>query len=294
MTANKIIKADFLDLLFDNRNKLYGAYMLRKGYKKRLWTALAITLFTVIAALSFLRPSAAKTDDKIVQVHEVVLTNVEQAKPPPPPPPVKEEAPATRQVKKTAPAPSNMAKPQIKTTKFTPPVIKKDKEVQTTEMPPVNEIATVDVVTTDGISDDLAANISVVNTSEGIGNGKGIVPKGEPKKEDANKIFEKVEIEASVDIAIWRRHLERNLVNYIENAVDAGIPPGTYTVIVHFLVERDGSIAQVRTLNNPGYGLAEGAVQVVKSGPNWNPGEQNGRKVRSYHTQPVSFVIMDS
>jgi protein TonB len=64
--------------------------------------------------------------------------------------------------------------------------------------------------------------------------------------------------------------------------------------MVRFLVERDGSIENVKALNDPGYGLARGAEQVVKSGPKWKPGIQNGNKVRSYHTQPIAFVIMDS
>jgi protein TonB len=58
-------------------------------------------------------------------------------------------------------------------------------------------------------------------------------------------------------------------------------------------VERDGSIADVKALNDPGYGLSKGAVDVVKKGPKWRPGEQNGRQVRSYHTQPITFVVSE-
>jgi protein TonB len=66
---------------------------------------------------------------------------------------------------------------------------------------------------------------------------------------------------------------------------------GTYVVNVRFLVEKDGSINDVHALNDPGYGLAKAAEKVLKTGPRWSPGEQNGRKVRSYHTQPITFVI---
>ncbi|RYZ30502.1 MAG: energy transducer TonB, partial [Chitinophagaceae bacterium] len=114
-----------------------------------------------------------------------------------------------------------------------------------------------------------------------------------PPPEDENKVFEKVEIEASVNAAQWRRHLENQLVRYIEDAANSGMAPGNYTVNVRFLVERDGSIADVKALNDPGYGLAGGAVEVIKRGPKWSPGEQNGKKVRSYHTQPITFQIQE-
>ena len=92
----------------------------------------------------------------------------------------------------------------------------------------------------------------------------------------------------------WRRHLESQLQRYIEDAASQGMPPGQYTVHVRFLVERDGSVADVSVVgSDPGYGLGKGATDVVKKGPKWSPGEQNGRKVRSYHTQPITFVIAE-
>jgi protein TonB len=103
--------------------------------------------------------------------------------------------------------------------------------------------------------------------------------------------YEKVEVEASVDVAEWRKHLEKELQPVIEKAARKGMRVGKYTVNVRFLVERDGSLSDVKALNDPGYGLAKGAVAVIKSGPKWKPGEQNGRKVRSYHTQPITFMI---
>lgn len=106
--------------------------------------------------------------------------------------------------------------------------------------------------------------------------------------------MEKVEIQARVNTSQWRRHLERHLARYIEDAAYAGMPPGRYTVMVRFLVEKDGRIGRVTALNKPGYGLARGAEEVVKTGPRWLAAEQNGRKVRSYHTQPITFVIMES
>lgn len=106
-------------------------------------------------------------------------------------------------------------------------------------------------------------------------------------------VFQKVEIEASVDRQQWIDHITRNLQPYVEKAAKKGMKPGLYTVQVRFLVEKDGSISDVQALNDPGYGLAKGAEKVVRTGPRWNAGELNGRKVRSYHTQPISFIIQE-
>jgi protein TonB len=62
-------------------------------------------------------------------------------------------------------------------------------------------------------------------------------------------------------------------------------------VNVRFLVEKDGSISSAKAMKDIGFGLAKGAEKVVKSGPKWTAGEQNGIKVRSYHTQPIYFVV---
>jgi protein TonB len=275
MEANKILQADILDLVFEGRNKDYGAYELRKKYNKRIWMALGIT--AAIAVLLFgatllSNALSPKDNDKQI-VRDVVIAQVNQEpdKPPPPPPPPPK-----------APPP-----PKVEMAKFTPPVIKKDEEVKQEEIPPVKEMEDkkIDVINQEGVKDEGIIAPPVVDE------GKGVVEA--PKVEDENKIFEKVEIEASVDVRQWRRHLESQLQRYIEDAASQGMNPGQYTVQVRFLVERDGSITDVKALNEPGYGLAKGAEEVVRRGPKWSPGEQNGRKVRSYHTQPITFVVSE-
>ena len=105
-------------------------------------------------------------------------------------------------------------------------------------------------------------------------------------------VFEKVEVEATVDANLWRQHLERELQPILEKAAKK-MKAGKYTVYVRFLVERDGSISYVKASNDPGHGLAKAAENVIKSGPKWSAGMQNGRKVRSYHTQPITFVLSE-
>ena len=110
---------------------------------------------------------------------------------------------------------------------------------------------------------------------------------------DGQTVFQSVEIEASVDINQWRQHLESRLTAPIAKAARKGMRVGMYTVNVRFLVEKDGSISDVRALNDPGYGLAEASEKVVKTGPRWSPGVSDGKIVRSYHTQPITFVISE-
>lgn len=274
MEANKILQADILDLVFEGRNKDYGAYELRKKYNKRIMIAFLITI--AIAVIAILYSVLAKQfggKNNEVRVQDVVLQSVkepdEQKPPPPPPPPPKTPPP-----------------PKVEMAKFTPPVIKKDEEVKKEEIPPVEKLedTKIDVQNQEGIKDQ---NIA---TPPPVDEGKKVV---EEPKVDENQVFTKVEIEASVDPKQWMRHLQTNLQRYIEDAASAGMEPGTYTVQVKFLVERDGSITDVQALNDPGFGLAKGAVDVVKKGPRWSPGIQNGKQVRSYHTQPITFVIQE-
>lgn len=119
--------------------------------------------------------------------------------------------------------------------------------------------------------------------------------KDEPSSRTAGTepVFEQTEMPASVDKNEWRAHLEKTVQPIIENGAKKGMKPGTYTVNVRFLVNQDGSISRVVALNEPGYGIAEKVVNLVRMGPKWKPAKQNGKPVASYHTQPITFVIQE-
>jgi protein TonB len=95
MEASKILKTDLLDLLFEDRNKAYGAYELRKSYNKRIRNALLITggLLLAIFLTAFISQRVTSDEDKTVNVQDVVLEEIKQEEkkeePPPPPPPPK-------------------------------------------------------------------------------------------------------------------------------------------------------------------------------------------------------------
>ena len=274
MEPKKILESDLLDILFEGRNKEYGAYELRKKYNKRIMLALGITIAVALLAVggSLIAQNINTTSDDMSEVRDVNLKNIEE---PPPPPPVPPPPP------KTPPPP-----PEVELTKFTPPIIKKDEEVKEQEMPPQDELKDTKIaeINQEGDKDMNIVIPPVVEESKGTVVGPTI---------DENQVFTKVEIEARVDIKMWRRHLETNLQRYIEDARDAGMAPGQYTVNVRFLVERDGSVTDVQALTDPGYGLSKGAVDVLRKGPKWTPGVQNGRNVRSYQTQPITFLLTE-
>jgi hypothetical protein len=108
---------------------------------------------------------------------------------------------------------------------------------------------------------------------------------------DKNIIFTKAEIPPSVDQTVWRKHLQTYLVSYIESAARKNIPAGTYIVQIRFLVDTNGSIKDVKALNDVGYGLTKAAIKVVEESPKWVPAMQNGTVVPCYHTLPITFVI---
>ncbi len=273
MDANRILSSDLLDLVFEGRNKDYGAYELRKSYNRRITRALVITAsIAVLALLGSVLSSAMKgKGDNKVKINEMTIQDVkqEEKKEPPPPPP---------------PPPPKQEPPKVEMKQFTPPEIKKDEEVDKPP-PPQEEQKEVKIAEVDqkGIKDD-----NIV-TPVAIDEGKQIVEV--KKEEDENKIFDKVEIEASFPggEAKWRRYLETNCNGQV--ASDNGAPEGTYTTVIQFVVDKDGTISDVRALTNHGYGMEQEAIRVIKKGPNWTPAIQNGRQVKAYRKQPITFQV---
>lgn len=271
MEANKILSADILDLIFEDRNKEYGAYDLRKTYNRRIKRALIITASVAILAIggSLLSSKLNNQNGKKVNMQEITLADIkqEEEKPEPPPPPPPKQEP-----------------PKVEMKQFTPPVIKKDEEVEKPP-PPQEELkeAKIDVINQEGIKD---LNIA---TPTQIDEGKQVI---EAKKEDdENKIFDKVEIEAQFPggDSKWRQYLERNCNGQV--ASDEGAPAGTYTTVIQFVVDKEGNISDVRALTNHGYGMEDEAMRVIKKGPKWTPAVQNGRHVKAYRKQPITFVV---
>ena len=75
--------------------------------------------------------------------------------------------------------------------------------------------------------------------------------------------------------------------------VDSGAKAGTYTVIAQFIVHKDGSISDPKTLTNHGHGMESEVLRVMKRSPNWIPAMHDGCAVSAYRKQPVTFVIAE-
>ena len=105
-------------------------------------------------------------------------------------------------------------------------------------------------------------------------------------KEDDDKIFVKVEVEASFPGGqrAWKNYLSKNLD--VNVPVKNGCKPGEYTVVIQFIVEKDGSVSDVRALTNHAFGMEEEAVRVMRLSSKWNAAMQNQKKVTAYRLQP--------
>ncbi len=275
MDVNKILSADLLDIIFDGRNKEYGAYELRKGYNKRL--LIALIAMAVLSALIFISAIVAENvkEKKLVManVDDVQLTEVKERNEPPPPPP-------------PPPPPKPPEPPKVEIAKFTPPKIVKDEEVKEDEKPP--EIEKIEEAKIGTINQEGTKDIGIVAPPV---ESKSVAEVVAPKvvEEDYDKVFTKVENPAEFPggQGEWTRYLQKNL-RYPDDAIDNGTQG---VVRVQFIVDREGNISEVQALNDPGDGLAEEAVRIIKKGPKWKPAEQNGRKVIYRHIQAITFRL---
>ena len=60
---------------------------------------------------------------------------------------------------------------------------------------------------------------------------------------------------------------------------------------MQFVVDKEGVISDVKGLTSKGYGMEEEAVKIIKKGPAWEAAVQNGRKVKAYRKQPITFIV---
>ncbi len=107
--------------------------------------------------------------------------------------------------------------------------------------------------------------------------------------EDENQIF--VFVEEYPEFPNGEENLYKYLgsnIKYPHDALENGIQG---TVVVKFVVEKDGSISNVKAVRKIGGGCDEEAVRVVKRMPRWKPGKQSGKPVRTEFTLPIQFKL---
>lgn len=270
MEANKILQADLLDILFENRNKAYGAYELRSTYPTRIKRSMmamgAVCLVFVTGVL--LANSKDKEISKPITVTDVTLSNV----------PEKEKV-------KPIVIPPETQPVQARTIEHSIPIIVPNDQVEHSEVPTDDQMENVQIsnITKDGLDIDVVA--------PPIAQGTGGTIELKVNEPDFSKEFFNVEREAQFPggIAAWTKYLTRNLNSEI--AVENGAPSGVYKITISFLVDRDGKISEIKALNDPGFGIAQEAIRVINKSEHWTPAMQNGNNVIYRQKQSITFVV---
>ncbi len=271
----------WVEMVFAGKNKEYGAYQLRKGTSGRNIKALLILVIAAALVGGFLAWKVI--EQKQAEEQQAYMEAMELAK---------LQQQAKKEEKKKEPVkPKIEPKKEIpvarETQKFTAPVIKKDElvkeENQVKQMDKLDEKVAVGTENKEGTKDRLAeavrSDIAVAAPP----------PPPAPKPEVSNKVFEVVEEMPHFPggAAALQAFLSSN-TKYPVVAQENGVQG---RVTVSFVVERDGSITDVRVVRSVDPSLDREASRVVRSMPRWSPGKQNGSTVRVKYTVPVVFRL---
>jgi periplasmic protein TonB len=271
MEPNDMLYADPLDILFENRNKSYGAYPLRKFYAQRLYISMGITLSMVVFS-SFLY-LILKTNTRTIvfdPVSDPTLTFVDLTPPPKPiSPPVRPAA----------------AHPPIASIAYTPPLIVRENQIVQT-IPKVEDLkeASISTKTLNGAQDK--------SDIQNIGNAQtGATTSAGEKPDDKPEILRWAEVmpEYPGGIEALKRYLLKNL-----RMPDANAEPGTIVkVIARFVVGADGKVSNIEIVQAADNIYNDEVKRVISKMPDWKPGSQNHRNVAVYFNLPVNFVSSD-
>ena len=264
---------EWCDLIFEGRNKAYGAYEMRSSSPKR--HNLATLIVVVVALLAFTLPKLVRNmipeKDRDMEMAEVTTrSNLKEA-----------EVKKNEELKPLTQAPPP---PPLKSSiKFTAPVIKKDEEVSDEE-----EIKSQEELTESKVTISIA---DVKGTDEEHGQDIADFKEAiKPVVEEDNKVWEIVEQKPQFPggEAALMKYIRDNM-QYPSIAQENGIQG---RVVVRFVVSKDGSVRDVTVMRGVDPSLDKEAIRVVKSLPNFIPGKQNGHAVNVYYILPVSFRLM--
>ncbi len=275
MQTNNILSATLIDIIFDGRNKSYGAYYLRKTYERRIKKSLIVTFLIAGAAIggTVLANSFKKNNRQTYINTEVDLTNIADDKKPE----------KLKEPEKPKPEPQQQ---EIKTEKLVAMKIVDKEEIK--EPPPTQDdllTAKIDDIKRDGVEDPGTIKPPA---QENPGGGTGIVDDKPQPKED--EILTIVEIDAKFN-GNWKAFLENNLNANVP--VDNGAPEGRYSVVVKFVVDKEGQVSDIVALTTHGYGMEDEAVRVLRKAKKWEPAFQNGTKVKAYRKQVIVFEVVE-
>ena len=271
----------WVEMVFAGKNKEYGAYQLRKGTSGRNIKSLLILVIAAALVGGFLAWKVIEqkqAEEQQAYMEAMELAQLQQQ--------------AKKEEKKKEPVkPKIEPKKEIpvarETQKFTAPVIKKDElvkdENQVKQMDKLDEKVAVGTENKEGVKD---RTVEAVRSEIAVA---APPPPPAPKPEVATKVFDVVEEMPSFPGG--NGALMQYLASKIKYPVVAQENGVQGRVIVSFVVERDGSISDVKVARSVDPSLDREAQRVVKSMPRWSPGKQNGSTVRVKYTVPVVFRL---
>ncbi len=275
MAKIDLIDNGWVDLVFEGKNQAYGAYQLRKDTGKRNVYSLLVMFAIGVAIAAFVAIKGVV--ENAMKSDVAIEADVELAK--------LAEKKEAKVEKKEEPKIEKVEVEKVKSSvKFVPPVIKKDDEVK-----PEEELKSQEELNK---TNTAIGAFDVKGNDEAAGEvlkAKEVIAQPEPPKEEETKVFDVVEQMPSFPggQSALLQYLSSN-IKYPVVAEENGVQG---RVIVTFVVEKDGSITDVRVVKSVDPSLDKEAQRVVKSMPKWIPGKQNGSAVRVKYTVPVTFRL---
>ncbi len=268
MEPTTLLNADYLDIIFDNRNKTYGGYELRRNYDNRMKRAGTFVLAGVSAlfCFSFIDLNRAHSVARFISDKPIVLSEVHTILPPAPPAP-----PNT-----LPPSPPPTANSRI----LTPPKIVDNVLPTENTMTPVADLHNVQPGLSNTTGD--STGLSSVPTTE-AGTGSGVISSSSGNKNAAVRWVEQM----PEFVGNMGDYLGKHL-HYPDPAREAGIQG---QVLIEFVVNEDGAVTNAKVVRSIGGGCDEEALHIVSGMPKWKPGKQNGMPVKVLFTLPIKFVL---
>ena len=276
MAKLDLVSNEWTDLVFEGRNQDYGAYKLRKGTTKRnIWSIIIVALAAVLLYLGLQLQHMVEANRQVENTQAIELSALEQKK--------KEAKVEKKEQIKVEP--EKVVEKVKSSVKFTAPVIKKDNEVKEEDEIKLDEVEksnkAVGAFTVEG-NDEVGGE--VLKAKEEIA-----APEPPKQQVEENKVFDVVEQMPSFPggMGALMSWLNQN-IKYPVIAAENGVQG---RVIVQFVVEKDGSITDVKVAKSVDPSLDKEAARVVSAMPKWTPGKQNGSAVRVKYPVPVTFKL---
>jgi len=285
METNKILQADYLDLIFDNRNKAYGGYELRKHYNQRVLQAFGLLIAAIALAVAI--PYAIGKffpKDKLAVLSApnapTVLTKIEAVYQPP----------------KTIPPPIEQPKSQPnasikKTVEFVEPKVVADAKVDKPLVKPdFKDDAEIGLKNNVGNGGKEIAKTTEVPTGPPVAGEKSGDPHVTTMPSSEPMVFADVMPEYPGGLAALMKYLQSNMkypAEARENAIQG-------KVIVKFVVNEMGRVENAIVVRGIGAGCDKEALRVVNAMKGWKPGMMHGKAVKVYYTLPITFRLGDS